>query len=327
VILRAAALALAVALVPARAGAWGDKGHQMTARVAARALPRDVPAFFRNAVVELGYLCPEPDRWRSEQREPALRGLANRDHVFKLEDMTQPLPAHRYDFLLQYVGKPKPGGGTYQYQDLGFSPYAMAEHSEMLTVSFMLWRNAASKTATDRRIKRQIEQNVIHSAGMLAHFVTDIAMPLHTTISGNGWSSRLPNPKGYVGREIHKRFEVDYVNAAIEEKDFESLVGPPRPLGPWLEAGLAHIRASHQHVEAVYALDQAQPFGGGNETAEAKRFTCARLADASTVLRDFWYTAWLRSGPLAEEAKVAAARRAEEDAKAQAGSASRRTSR
>jgi hypothetical protein len=238
--------------------------------------------------------------------------------------MTQPLPPHRYAFFLQYVGKPRPGGGVYQYQDLGFAPYAMAEHSEMLTVSFMLWRNARSGTPAEKRIKRQIEQNVIHAAGLLSHFVTDNAMPLHTTISGNGWSPRLPNPRGYTGVDIHRRFEVDFINAAIEEKDFAKLVpAQPRVLGPWLEAALAHIKAEHQHVEAVYAFDQAHPFGGGQETAEAKRFTCERLADASTMLRDFWYTAWVRSGPLAEQAKVETAKR---EAETQAASASRRTS-
>jgi hypothetical protein len=320
---RATIGALLIALAPARAFAWGDKGHQMTARVAVRALPKDMPAFFRAAEVELGYLCPEPDRWRSETREPALRGLANRDHVFKLEDMTQPLPPHRFAFFQQYVGKPRPGGGTYQYQDLGFSPYAMAEHSEMLTVSFMMWRNAKSRTPADKRIKRQIEQNVIHAAGLLAHFVTDTAMPLHTTISGNGWSPRIPNPKHYTGVDVHKRFEVDYVNT-LEEKDFEKLVGKePRVLGPWLEAALEHIKAEHEHVEALYAFDQAHPYGADAQPPDSKRFTCERLADASTALRDFWYTAWVRSGPLAEAARAEAAKR---EAEAQAAKASRRTS-
>jgi hypothetical protein len=108
---RAAALAGIGALAAAfgafvpRARAWGDKGHEMTARVAARKLPRDMPAFFRQAEVELGYLCPEPDRWRNEKREPALKGLADRDHVFKLEDAILPLPPTRYEFYVALRGQ------------------------------------------------------------------------------------------------------------------------------------------------------------------------------------------------------------------------------
>jgi hypothetical protein len=314
------ALGLLLARSPA-AHAWGDKGHQMSARVAVHALPRDMPEFFRSADVELGYLCPEPDRWRDEAREPALRGLTDRDHTFKLEDFTLPLPAHRYDFLLQYAGKPRPGmpAATFAYRDMTFAPYAIAENAELLTNGFLHWRNAGSATAPERRIKRQIEQDIIYAAGRLAHFVTDTAQPLHTTISPNGWSARLPNPRHFVGTSIHVRFETDYVNAAIEEPDFQALVGPVRERGPWLDAAMEHIRAAHQHLEELYALDQAHPFGAGGEPPEAKRFTCERLADGARALRDFWYTAWVRSGPLAE-----AARRQRGD---QPASRSRRTSR
>jgi hypothetical protein len=45
---------------------WGTKGHIMQGRVAARALPGDMPLFFRAATERLAYLIPEPDRWRGE---------------------------------------------------------------------------------------------------------------------------------------------------------------------------------------------------------------------------------------------------------------------
>jgi hypothetical protein len=324
--LRALALVLALAWSPP-ARAWGDKGHEMSGRVAARALPPEMPAFFRAADVELGYLCAEPDRWRSEAREPALRGATDRDHAFKLEDARLPLPAHRYDFFVQSVGKPRPGGppgALLAYKDLGFAPYAIAEHGERLTNGFLWWRNARQGSPAERRVKRQIEQNIIYVAGVLGHFVTDTAQPLHTTVSTNGWVTWLPNPRHFVGQSIHQRFETFYVNAAIEEEDFAPLVGAVRERGPWLEAALDHIRAAHQHVEALYALDQAHPFGAGNEPPEAKRFTCERLADGARALRDFWYTAWVRSGPLAAEA---AAQRNPNRASYGPSKGSRRTSR
>jgi hypothetical protein len=282
--------------------AWGEKGHSMTARIATRQLPADMPAFFRAADVELGYLCPEPDRWRNAQREPALRGLADRDHTVVLEHLTPPLPPNRYEYLLQFAGKPKFGGGTMGYRDLGYAPYAIAEYSEMLAVNFMLWRKAPAVTEEQRRIRRQIEQNIIHIAGLLGHFVTDTGQPLHTSIHVNGWSPSVPNPNGYAGPGIHRRFETDYVNAALEERDFQDLVAPVKPRsGPWLEEALRHIRDSNRHVERTYALDRAHPFGSGSETAEAKRFTAERLAFSAVALRDFWYSAWVRSATLPEQ--------------------------
>jgi len=272
----------------------------MTARVATRALPPDMPEFFRQAVVELGYLCPEPDRWRDAKRDPTLRGLANRDHVVQLEHITQPLPPNRYEFLLQFAGRNKPSGTPFGYDEVGFAPYAIAEWSEMLTVNFVLWRKAPATTDTERRVKRQIEQNIIHIAGLLAHFVTDTGQPLHTTVHVNGWSAEAPNPKGYAGKEIHRRFETDYVRAAIDEKDFESLVvKQPAAVGPWLDAAMRHIRSSFEHVERTYALDQQAPFGSGQESGDARTFTAERLAFAVTALRDFWHSAWVRSEALA----------------------------
>jgi hypothetical protein len=296
------ALGCVVFLAPSAAHAWGNKGHAMSARVAAHALPPEVPAFLREADLELGYLCPEPDRWRSEAREPALRGATDRDHGFRVEDVTFPLPPQRYLYFQKMLATPRPGGGTYTYQDIGFAPYSIAELAERLTNGFMRWRNARAGTPAGNRIKRQIEADVVYTAGLLGHFITDTAQPLHTTIHVNGWNPRVPNPRGFVGQDIHGRFETTYVNAVLEEADFQKLVGPVRVVGPWLQAALAHIVATHAHVEEVYALDQAHPFGSGAEGAAARRFTAERLAAGAQALRDFWYTAWVRSGPLAEEA-------------------------
>lgn len=298
------ALGLAFVLWAPAAQAWGEKGHEMTARVAARKLPKDMPAFFRNAEVELGHLCPEPDRWRNEKREPALKGLADRDHVWKREDVTLPLPPNRYEFLAEYAGRPRPSGeGTITFRDLGFAPYAIAEAFEKVTVSFMLWRKAPDRSPEQRRIKRQIEQNIVYVAGVAAHFVTDVGMPLHTSIHGDGWDERrAPNPHRYTsrGKAIHRRFETDYVNSEISEPDFEPLVSPlrPRDTGAWLDAALTHIDESHAQVERLYELDTGAPFGGGAETPAHKKFMSERLAFSASALRDFWYAAWVRSATL-----------------------------
>ena len=268
----------------------------MSARVAARSLPADMPAFFRHAEFELGYLCPEPDRWRDGNRQPTLKGLSDHDHSFNLEDFVLPLPPDRFTFAATQLGKPRAGdGGLRQVQDLRFAPYAIAEHMDLLTVNFTHWRKAPDRTPIERRKKKQIEQNIIYVAGTLGHFVTDIAMPLHTTVHFDGWNPAFPNPNGYDGKGVHARFELTYVNRAIEEKDFASLVGPVRPRGPWLDAALDYVREAHEQVEPLYALDKASPFGDGKEPPEAKTFVCERLAHGAAALRDFWYAAWVKS--------------------------------
>jgi hypothetical protein len=291
------AIALAIALGPGarRARAWGDKGHEMSALVAAHSLPHDMPAFFRRADVELAALCPEPDHWRDGKTSPALKGLTDHDHTFRLEDATLPLPPDRFAFVAAELGKPRAEGGTQAIADLRFAPYAIAERAELLTVSFAQWRRAPERTPAEKRRKRQIEQNIIFIAGTLGHFVTDAAMPLHTSIHIDGWSPLLANPHGYRSNNVHAAFEQAYVDRAITERDFAPLVGPVRPLGPWLDAAVAHIQESHAQVERLLALDLANPFGGGHEPVEAKAFVSEALAHGAAALRDFWYAAWVKS--------------------------------
>ena len=77
-------LLLTVVLSQQAALGWGSDGHMYVNRVAAEKLPQDVPAFLRNAVAELAYLGPEPDRWR-EDSDPALKNAQEPDHYIDLE--------------------------------------------------------------------------------------------------------------------------------------------------------------------------------------------------------------------------------------------------
>lgn len=275
---------------------WGRKGHEMSARVAVRVLPSEMPAFFRNALEELAYLCPEPDRWRDPVRTPALTALTRPDHWMKLENVPPGLPGTRYEFVLANVGRKNASGRTLKVEDLGTAAYAMAEYAEMLTVGFRLWRQAPEGTESERRLKRQIEQNIIHTAGVLAHWITDTAQPLHSTAHTNGWDAEFPNPHGFQGKGIHGRFESVFVDAAISEADIAAKVGSLRVVGAWVEEAERHIRQSHTFVDAVYEFDKKVAFGSGKESAEAKALTVARLAAGAQALRDFWYSAWKKSG-------------------------------
>jgi hypothetical protein len=64
--------------------AWGNEGHTAINRVAAEKIPATMPRFLRRAVVEIAYLGPEPDRWRSPS-EFALKNAQEPDHFIDLE--------------------------------------------------------------------------------------------------------------------------------------------------------------------------------------------------------------------------------------------------
>ena len=71
---------------PPAAHAWGNEGHRLINRLAAKTLPTDAPGFLRSeaAVNEIEYLGPEPDRWRSPA-EPELNAAQAPEHFINLE--------------------------------------------------------------------------------------------------------------------------------------------------------------------------------------------------------------------------------------------------
>jgi hypothetical protein len=134
-------------------------------------------------------------------------------------------------------------------------------------------------------------------AGVVAHWVTDVSQPMHCSIHILGWNASAPNPHHYVTtRDIHGRYETEYVERAISDRDVQAaFTAPPRELGDWLQESVRYIAACNSHVEAIYRWDLEAAFASGKEPAEAKPFTAARIAEGSAMLRDVWLTCWRRS--------------------------------
>jgi hypothetical protein len=277
--------------------AWGGKGHEMQARTAIRALPAEMPAFFRNAEEEMAYLISEPDRWRTSE-QPALTETTGVNHTFKWELAPKPLPANRHLFIAA-LAQGKDFNPAKTVRDFGTAPYAIQEWAEMLTGSFRRWRAMPEATPADVARKRIHESSLLFMAGVLGHWVTDLSQPIHASIHVHGWHPSVPNPHGYTGpdNDPHGRYETKYVERAIALADVTALVDrSPRIVGDWLREAEKYIGTTNTHVEQIFIWDQQAPWGGGHEPPEAKPFTAARLADGARMLRDVWYTAWVRSG-------------------------------
>ena len=287
------ALAALLAMRPSETLGWGAHGHELSGRAAAMKLPAEAPKFFRNAVNQLAYLNPEPDRWRSRDEsnlDKALDSAAAPDHFLDLE-LVPPSAfdvVNRYDFTAELI---KAGQKP---TTAGFVPFRILELFQRLRIEFRLWR--AEKDSNKRK---WIEQRIINDAGILGHYVTDVANPHHTTIHYNGWSG--DNPKGYTTytREngIHYRFEELYVQTHIQINDVLPLIGNARVIEKPREEIWNYLRSSNALVEQLYILDKQEPFGDKTASPEHKKFVSARLAAGAQMLRDLWWTAWVTSAP------------------------------
>ena len=288
------AAAVAVLAIPALVFGWGDAGHRMIGEAAALKLPAAAPQFLRNASKQLGYLNPEPDRWKDRVEsniDPALDRATSPEHFIDIE-MAPPA----------VLGAALKARDRYGYLDtlsaahingivMGLLPFKMLEMSQQLREDFRQWRAAPDS------IKPWIEQRVIDDAGILGHYVADAANPAHTTVQYNGWTG--PNPNGYAtDKAFHARFESGFVGRQVKLPDVLARIdAPARVLPDFRSAIIDYLRESNTYVEPMYRVDKLHPFDTNTTAIENKAFAIERLASGARMLRDIWWTAWVTSAP------------------------------
>ncbi len=276
--------------------AWGNKGHIMISRLAAESLPADMPTFMRTpqAVNEIAYLGPEPDRWRS-RAEPELNAAQAPDHFidFELADLIGTLPRQRYQYiaaLYAYVAAHPDMAAQLRPEKVGFQPYITNGVWERLKSAMRDYRTLSAA----HQDTKPVEAAIIFYAGWLGHYVADGSQPLHVTVNYNGWVGK-ENPNGYTtDHTIHWRFEGPFVDAAINESDVQPLLAPLHPINDEWEDYLAYLRHTGSFVERVYQFDRQHGFDGTG-TPESRQFTAERLAAGASMLRDLYAAAWVRS--------------------------------
>ena len=272
---------------PPAAHAWGNGGHKLVNKLAASSLPADVPAFLRSpdAIAEIEYLGPEPDRWRSPA-EPELVAAQAPEHFIDMElaDALGPLPHRRFDFEAKvFAAGQRP-------EKIGLQTWEADEVWERLKSAMREYR----KLSVAKLDTRPVEQAIIFYAGWLGHYVGDGSQPLHVTIQFNGWTG--PNPNGYTtDHKIHYQFESPFVEANMHEAEVRATMTPVKAIdGDMFDAYVAYLRATKSYVEKVYQLDKVGGFVGAG-TPESRQFTAERLGAGASMLRDMIYTAWLES--------------------------------
>ena len=291
-------VAVAGALLPVmlvqQSWAWGSDGHIMINRLAAAALPSDVPEFLRSKEAQdaMAYYGPEPDRWRSPL-EPELNAAQSPEHFIDLEyaDMVGDLPRRRYDFVRALAFAQK------SHLDLpltpekvGLQPYQTVEVWERLKSAMRDYRQLRQ----DHKDTKPSECEIVFLAGWLGHYVADGSQPLHTTIQYNGWTG--PNPNGYTTEhKIHSLFESTFVSANVKASDIAPLIAAkPVVVGDVFVDYMAYLRHTNSMVEKTYQLEKSGAFAGAG-TPAGKEFVDERIAAGATELRDMIYSAWVRS--------------------------------
>src|SRR4051812_47377252 len=176
-LLLALLLICSIGIVTLQLGAWGNERHTWINEVAATKLPAKgpdaMPKFFTDASARLGWLGPEPDRWRNQNAEPELKWSQEPDHFIDMEALPADfgdLPSDRPRYIKKLyearaaklaAGASQKEADTLLPERIGFQPYITMEVYERLRVAFREYRH----TLTDIDAKEKAGAPETNSSG------------------------------------------------------------------------------------------------------------------------------------------------------------------
>lgn len=233
------ALILYVSLfsVSESAQAWGERGHDLVTRVAARLMAEDKEygAMFGEAFIKkehmLAHLANVPDIvWRSAGKD--IEALNAPTHYLDVEYISLsptidslPKTIAEAEAVMKKLCTEKPKG--YECADdkgndpkaalAGTAPFRIKQLASLMQASFQKAKEAQKikSEESDKEINKALDDAFFYG-GILSHFVGDLANPYHTTRDYNGYEI------GQGG--VHKYFETDIVNTFDLKFDGEVFV-------------------------------------------------------------------------------------------------------
>jgi hypothetical protein len=291
--------ALAAAVLPAPAHAWGGTAHAVIDRAAIEAIPDDGPTFLRRHVDYIAASASLPDGWRGDS-EPFSKIEEDPNHGWFKEQFAflKPIPRSRYAFVLALYkhyeaikdSDPATAART-NVRWTGTLPYAAMESYERL-IACMRQIRALKAEGKDSAFA---EQHCAFQVIRLGHYIGDGAEPLHDSVNSDGW--RGDNPKGYTrDRTIHGRFESEFVDGiGLTVKDIAPRLGAPAHReGDMFEAVLAFLDDASSRMEQVYVLEKRARFANFKDS-DVRELVYAQTGKGAAMLRDMICRAWAES--------------------------------
>ncbi len=154
------------------AWAWWGGGHDILTQAAVKALPEEMPEFFRSAEKAIAHCAYDPDLSK-ERGTPHARQAEYGEHYIDVELFGEhPIPEGReaHIALCAKLGLTP--------RTVGTVPYALAEWTERLAVAFAEHRKWPDNP--------MIQYKCFLYAGFVSHYAQDMCQPLHLTINFDG---------------------------------------------------------------------------------------------------------------------------------------------
>ena len=260
-------------LLTTPAWAWWGGGHDILTQASVKALPEEMPEFFRNAEKMVAHCAYDPDISK-ERGTPHARQAEYGEHYIDIELFGEhPIPEGR-DAHLKLCAEL-----GLEPRKVGTLPYALAEWTERLAVAFAEYRKWPDNP--------MIQNKCFLYAGFLAHYAQDMCQPLHLTINFDGI-------KQSDGTRLHQGIH-EKVDSAIEFLEFKpmDLARDQRieAVDDLMPAIIKQIKTGHSLVDNVYAL--AEDWKNlKNPTPDLVEFTLIRARESVRWTASLYLTAW-----------------------------------
>lgn len=294
--------------------AWGERGHDLIARVAVRLVGKRTDSAFGAALQEkehmMGHLANVPDiLWRSLGKETD--DLNSPTHYINFEFINPTTtfanlptsPEQMIATMKALCAKP-PGGyvcptdqpAQVLLTEGGTAPFRIRQLFNLMKASFAKARAAPTDASGAKERNAAIDDAWLYG-GIMAHFVGDLGNPLHTTSDYNGYERGQGGLHAYYESEAVNALGLDFDNdvyrAAETMKPLERLVHVV-PKGEQtsfrqdpLQVSYALVLDSFEHVNEVYALDKkyAVTKAGRNDNGLKIKAERKRVAQTAAIFR------------------------------------------
>lgn len=302
--------------------AWGERGHDIVTRVAARTLiATNSKAFskpFQQREFMLGHLSNVPDIiWKSDNVSEAIRTNNRPTHYINLDLLAArvktvrdiPVEFEQFIKLAELKGQKHP-------ESLGSAPWRVLQLYRLMQTSF----KEAGASKRKEEFIAHINSALLY-AGLMSHYVGDLANPHHTTedhdgqMSGNGGLHAYF--ESYIVDELSLELAANVFALVIEDNPIEkNLLHSYSPLerekikNDPLQLIFALAIDSYNNLPTLVALDNRYALvRKSNDSAPLARrhspavvhsyfndFIVQRLALGSSVLAQLWTLAWKNAG-------------------------------
>ena len=319
--------------------AWGERGHDLVTRIAARVLTlsdatdNPIGETFIAKEHMLAHLSNVPDIvWRNMGE--AIESQNGPTHYIDIEYITlnpastdMPKDKTELEAVMKKLCNAKPKGykcaddkSTEPKAELaGTAPFRIQQIATLIQESFQKAADEQKKSApAESQIKKHLDDAFFY-AGILSHYVGDLANPYHTSRDYNGYEINQGGVHAYFESDTVNAFDLgfdmDVYSRAVELKDLTALkkFAKDAKTLDYLDTAYALTKESFSHLKLVQELDlkyaikklgnsdkglkiKAERKPAGQVGVYFRPIIRDRIAQGAVTLAYLWRQAWTNGG-------------------------------